>query len=326
MSSGPTHSAGIPPHTALGDAVKISRPQLHKQPKQALFAEWPTWIVWIGCYGGFAALTYFWSALPLWVAIPVLAYLICLNAHLMHEVLHGHPTRNATLNRLLVLPNLVAYIPYEIYRDTHIDHHYTGTLTHPMDDPESFYQRRDAWDGMMPISRWVLSANNSMIGRMLIGPFLMVLGFWLSELRRYARGDRSYYGAWAILIASNLVLGFWLFAVCALPVWQMALAWYFGYALMTVRSFIEHRPSAAHDSSCAIVEAGVIWQLLFLNNSFHLVHHSQPGLAWYKIPAVYRADRDQWRARTEGHWFRGYWEVFLHTALKPKDTPRHPVY
>lgn len=287
-------------------------------------AEWPTWFLWAAHYGGFAAATYYWSSLPVWIAIPLVAYLICFHAHLTHELIHGHPTRSRMFNRLMVLPNLTGWVPYEIYRDSHIEHHQAGHLTHPLEDPESYYIRAIVWDRLPAPARWLLTANNTLIGRMIIGPVLMISQFFVFETRRLLGGDFRYAGAWAGLIASNVAVGYWLFAICGVPVLEFCLAFYAGTSLMTVRSFIEHRLADGQDERCAIVEAGPLMQLLFLNNCFHLVHHDRPSLAWYEIPKVYAADRDTWRARTGGHWFRGYWDVFRRTALVPKDSPRFP--
>lgn len=287
-------------------------------------AEWPTWTFWATHFAGFGALTYFWNGLPAWISIPALAYLICFHAHLTHELIHGHPTRSRTLNRLLMLPNLTGWVPYEIYRDSHIAHHETAYLTHPLEDPESYYVPQFLWDRLPRVARWLLTANNTMIGRMILGPPLIIAQFYRYELKRFLRGDFRYAGAWTILAISNAVLGYWLFVVCGMPVLDFCLAFYGGISLMLVRSFTEHRIADSQDERCAIVEAGPVMQLLFLNNCFHLVHHDRPSLAWYEIPRVYAADRETWRARTGGHWFRGYWDVFRRAALTPKDSPRFP--
>lgn len=296
-----------------------ARPRVTAAP-----AEWPTWVVIGGHYGAFAALTWFWTAIPLWIALPAAAYLICLNGHIMHEVLHGHPTRNARINRLTMPINLGGWIPYEIFRDTHIAHHASETLADPIDDPESFYVTPESWARMSAPMRWLRIANNAAIGRMLIGPFLVIPRFLWEEARRIARGDTAYLGAWAALIASNIALAYWLFAVCGVPIWQFFLAWYAGAGLMVLRSYLEHRPASDQDARCAIVEAGPLMQLLFLNNSYHLIHHDRPGLPWYEIPKVYRNDLEIWRRRS-GYVFRGgYLEVFRRFGLRPKDSPVHP--
>lgn len=291
--------------------------------------EWPTWAMLFANYAGFGAVIWFWHALTPWLAIPMAAYLICLNTHVMHEVLHGHPTRDRLINRLLVLPNFNFYIPYEIYRDIHIAHHKAETLTDPVQDPESFYIAGARWDRFAGIHRMLLGANNSMIGRMVIGPPMLVATFLFAEARRLISGDLRYLGAWSILAINNVILLTAIFAVVGVPVWQAIVAWYAGLALMTVRSYIEHRPAPDLDgdqeASCAIVEGGPIMGTLFLNNCFHLVHHDRPDLPWYEIPAVYKADKEGWRARTKGHWFTGYWQVLKQFGLKPKDSPRHPV-
>lgn len=290
---------------------------------RSVLSEWPTFLVLGGHYAGFAALTFFWTSVPVWLAIPLAAYLICLNAHLTHELIHGHPFRNKHANRWLLPINLLAWIPYEVFRDTHIAHHNTEHLTDPVRDPESFYWTAEQWDAMSPIWRVIHRFNYTFIGRMTVGPMLIVGRFWRDEAQRILRGDLQYLLPWGILLAGNAVLAYWLFAICQVPIWQAAIAFYSGSSLMALRSFVEHRPAADHDSSCAIVEAGPVFQLLFLNNCFHLIHHDRPGLAWYEIPGVYRANREEWRRRS-GHVFRGYWDVILRTAIRPKDDPQHP--
>ena len=305
-----------------GNPLRPIRPA--NAPKgRAARAEWPTWTVIAGHYGAFAALTWFWTAIPIWIVLPAATCLICLNGHVIHEVLHGHPTASRLVNRLTLPINLPGWIPYEIFRDSHIAHHETHCLSHPADDPESFYVSPAAWARMSGPMRRVLRTNNSMLGRMLIGPGLTIGRFLIGEIRRYTKGDTAYLGAWTALIAGNIALGYWLFGLCRIPVWQYLLAWYGGAGLITLRSYLEHRPAADQDRRCAIVEAGPLMQLLFLNNSYHLVHHDRPDLPWYEIPAVYRADRKVWRRRS-GYVFSSYWDVFRRYALRYKDTPVHP--
>jgi fatty acid desaturase len=67
--------------------------------------EWPTIALIILTYGAMATLMWFYYALPFWVIMPLAGYPIALHGSLQHEVLHGHPTRNAGLNELLVAIN-----------------------------------------------------------------------------------------------------------------------------------------------------------------------------------------------------------------------------
>ena len=102
-------------------------------------AEWPTLALLVACYGVWA-LALIWAAsawLPLAVVLATLA--IALHSSLSHEVLHGHPTRNATINAALVFPALTVVVPYLRFRDTHLAHHHDESLTDPYDDPETNY-------------------------------------------------------------------------------------------------------------------------------------------------------------------------------------------
>ena len=40
-----------------------------------------------------------------------------------------------------------------------------------------------------------------------------------------------------------------------------------------------------------MVEAEAPLALMFLNNNLHALHHAEPGLAWYRLPARYRQRR-----------------------------------
>ena len=286
--------------------------------------EWPTYLVAVGCYGGFAALTLYWEFLSVWIAIPLAGYLICWHGHLTHEVVHGHPTNSARLNHALIGFNLGGWVPYPLYRDTHIAHHETEHLSHPTLDPESQYHMPEDWAQRGPIAQAYFTAMNSAVGRMVLGGPWIVFSFWREEVRRVMRGDTRYVSAWLWLVVNNAVLAAWWLWVCDIAVWQMLAALYAGVMLMVLRSYLEHRPGASNDARCAIVEGEGPIALLFLNNCYHLIHHDRPGLAWYDIPKTYWQNKEYWRARTGGHWFKGYREVFWRFGLSPKDTPVHP--
>ena len=287
--------------------------------------EAPTWGVIALTYGGFVALTWFWREIPIFVLAPVGAYLLCLQAHLAHEILHGHPTRARWLNELFAWPPLGLWLPYPIYRDSHLAHHRIGMLTCPIDDPESFYHTPERWAAKAPALRALLIFNQSFVGRMLVGPALMVGRFWAGELRRFARGERAYLGVWLVHLALAALVLVWVGVICGMPIWlYLAGVVYPALSLGLLRSYVEHRPGEDQDARCAIVEGGPLTRLLFLNNNFHLIHHSRPGLPWYKIPAAWRADRAGWLARNGGYRYRDYLEVARRHFLAPKDSPLHP--
>ncbi|MCB2111735.1 MAG: fatty acid desaturase, partial [Rhodobacteraceae bacterium] len=66
--------------------------------------------------------------------------------------------------------------------------------------------------------------------------------------------------------------------------------------------------------------------LIFLNNNFHVVHHSHPNLPWYALPAKFRAAREQYLARNEGYYYRSYAEIFRYYFWRAKDPVPHPLF
>jgi len=64
--------------------------------------EWPTLVLMVACYSFWAGVTWFASGIGLWIAIPLIAMVLALHSSLQHEVLHGHPFKNARVNETLV--------------------------------------------------------------------------------------------------------------------------------------------------------------------------------------------------------------------------------
>ena len=288
--------------------------------------ELPTLLIALVIYGGFAALTWFHAALPWWLLLPLGAYLVAWHGSLQHEVTHGHPFPSALANELLVLPSLWLWIPFRLYRESHLAHHDDARLTDPLEDPESYYLDAAAWAAAGPLTRAFLRVHNTLAGRLLFGPLRCLHVFAKAEAARALRGDTSHAKAWALhLIGVALVLG-WVMGICQMPFWQyLALFVYPGISLSLVRSFLEHqaRPEVAERS--VIIEAGPLMSLLFLNNNLHLVHHDKPGLAWYRIPALYRKRRALFLASNGGYFFKGYGEVFRRYFFRAKEQPLHPA-
>src|SRR5210317_42194 len=152
--------------------------------------EWPT-VVLIGvAYGGF-----FGAAFGLYPAVPVLAWVvmvICATLHssLSHEVLHGHPFRTQWVNEALIFPALGLFIPYLRFKDTHLAHHYDECLTDPYDDPESNYLDPAQWARLPMVIQLVLRINNTLLGRIVVGPIVSLIVFYWSDLKMIIQGNR----------------------------------------------------------------------------------------------------------------------------------------
>jgi fatty acid desaturase len=71
-----------------------------------------------------------------------------------------------------------------------------------------------------------------------------------------------------------------------------------GHGLLRIRTFLEHRAHEAARARTVIIEDRGPLSVLFLNNNFHAVHHMHPAVPWYRLPAVYRANRAHYLRRS----------------------------
>ncbi|MEQ8815217.1 MAG: fatty acid desaturase [Thalassobaculum sp.] len=313
------HFSGVP-----GVAATAAVPMA---PRLAARVEWRTVALAAGIYGGWlaAVLAGGLELVPVWAWAPLAAWCVAWQASLQHEVLHGHPTPNAALNRWIAGPPLALWLPYERYRATHLQHHVDERLTDPLDDPESFYVTADAWDRAGPLHRAMLYALNTLAGRLLLGPPWVVARFLLTEARGIRRGDRALRRAWGRHLLQAAAVVALLQGLLGLPVWLyvLAVAWP-GTALMLLRSFAEHRTAGDPAHRSAIVESRGPLAWLFLSNNLHALHHERPGLPWFVLAKIYDANRDAVLTRNGGYRLDGYREVARRWLLTPRDHPRHP--
>lgn len=289
--------------------------------------EGPTWMVIGAIYGGWVAVLVAASAwMPLWAALTMLAVLVTWHGHLQHEILHGHPTRNAFLNALLGLPPLGLFYPYSVFKRSHLDHHRAAELSSPDGDVESFYVTPETWARFGRIRRTLLIVNNTMLGRFLLGPLLSLPPFFVGQLRRILSGDPVAAREWALhgVLVAGLLYGVQTYAGIDAWLYLVAVA-YPGHGLLMIRSYAEHRPSAVADERTAIVEGNWFFSLLYLCNNLHVVHHEHPGMPWYEIPGYFKVHRDDILRRNGGYRFRSYGDLARRFLLKPKDHPVYPV-
>ncbi len=287
--------------------------------------EWPTLSVALACFAGYGVVTLFTSQIGLWFAVPALALVLVLHASFQHEIVHGHPFRWQGANDALGFPALGLLIPYERFRDTHLAHHHDPSLTDPYEDPETNYIDPLVWNRMSKPVRAIYRFNNTLAGRMLVGPFLSMATFYRSDLRGLLRGDRAITRAYLLHGAGLVPVIVWAITMSTLPLWSYFLACYLAHAILRIRTYLEHR---AHDhvgARTVVIEDRGLLAFLFLNNNFHIVHHTFPKVAWYRLPALYRATRQKFLGRNHGYRYRSYSEVVRHYLLRAKDPVAHPL-
>ncbi|WP_306715647.1 fatty acid desaturase [Burkholderia dolosa] len=291
--------------------------------------EWPTWLLVVVVHGGWLAVVMSMHAgrLPRFAATPLLVILSAWHMSLQHELLHGHPTRSALVNRLLGSVPLAIWYPYTIYRDTHLAHHRDATLTMPGIDPESTYVLREQWNDANAVQRYLWRTRKRFVGRLIVGPPLSVSTMLCEAIGEWRRGDRRYARTWfAHAIAACLLLA-WLQCAEGIAWWYylLAVTWP-ALSVAMIRSLYEHRAADDPKHRIAINEAGLPMRLLYLNNNYHVVHHDLPGLPWYLLRRVYLGRARAYADKNGGYVIRGgYWELLKRYAWRETDAPVHPA-
>ena len=289
--------------------------------------EWQTWLVILGVYGSWLGLVLGYRDLPLWVSWPALVVVTAWFMSLQHELLHGHPTRNKAFNRLLGLAPLSAWYPYDIYRDSHLDHHRDELLTTPGVDPECNYVEASRYAGMAAARRGMAWANRTVAGRFFLGPLSAILEVWADIFTGPRQRGMASVRTWSVHLALLVALLWWMNHHAGMsPVFYLFGVAYPALGIAMLRSFFEHRPAALPAHRIVINEASLPWRLLYLNNNYHSVHHDHPSLPWYRIPAAFRADREGYLKRNGQFHLPGYGHVLWNYAFKPVDSPVHPGF
>src|SRR6185312_1754190 len=202
-----------------------SKPEhtMHFLRRKFLQFDGPTWLVALVLYGAWVALVWFNALLPWWVILPVGAYLIAWHFSLQHEAIHSFRGVPAWLRFAVVFPPLGLWFPYPLYRKSHSTHHRDINLTIPGVDTESYYVLQADWARMGVWRRRLLMFNQTMAGRLLIGPLLRLWTLAVKEGGRVRQGDYSHVPHWIVHALAVGILFWFISVICAFPWWQYCL-------------------------------------------------------------------------------------------------------
>ena len=292
--------------------------------KAAPAIEWPTLLLLLATYAVWAIGTTAAFALSPVLGILLTGLAIAQFSSLQHEILHGHPFRSRLLNETLAFPALNLTVPYGRFRDTHLAHHHDPILTDPYDDPESNYLDPAVWARLPRIHKALFRFNNTLLGRITLGPILGNILWLVTEAKAIRRNDPGLRRDWALHLGGLALVILWLWAA-AMPWWAYLLAAWFGHALLKIRTYLEHRAHEAARARTVIIEDRGPLALLFLNNNLHVVHHMHPAVPWYRLPALYAANREHYQRRNEGYVYRSYLDIFRAHLFRAKDPVPHPL-
>lgn len=287
--------------------------------------EWPTVGLWLAVVSVWVLALWVvagWSwALGLCLLVPTLV----LHASLTHEVIHGHPFPSKAWSQALVWVNPGLFVPFLRFRDTHLAHHIDARLTDPYEDPETNYLDSAVWERLPIWSRRLRSWNNTLLGRMLIGPVIGQCDFLRADWHAARSGDRVVLRAWCHHAAGcATVLGIVWFS--PVPIWLYLLACYCAMSVLKIRTFLEHQAHESAAGRTVIIEARCPLAFLFLFNSLHLVHHMHPRLPWYALPEKFAQRRAHLLARQDSYHFPSYGAVVRAYLMRSKDPVPHPLW
>lgn len=280
--------------------------------------EWQTLALAAAIYGGWLALTRWHSMFPAPVLAVAGGWLIAWHGSLQHEVIHRHPTGRRTINDAIGFPPLALWLPYAIYRRSHLAHHRSTWITHPAADPESRYLENDA--GAAGIAG---KLQGTLVLRLLLGPAIAMAALAVAEGRRVRRRPMAVARDWLPHLAGcALIVGWLAWSGFGLSRYLLLVV-YPGTALTLLRSFAEHHAEARSPGRAVTVQRGGVWGLLFLNNHLHAAHHERPGLPWYQLPAFQRRRALRASAADEPA-YRSYAEIARRFAFRRHHVLVHP--
>jgi len=163
--------------------------------------------------------------------------------------------------------------------------------------------------------------NNTLLGRMAIGPAISIIRFAVADLKG---GQIKIIVTWFFhLFASSLIL-LAVYMWSNIPVWAYLMCCYAGYSVLTVRTFLEHQANESVRARTVIVEDKGPLSFLFLNNNLHLVHHAYPTVAWYELPKMFEKNRDRFIMMNKGYNFKSYVEIFKRYSFSKKEPVAYP--
>ena len=247
-----------------------------------------------------------------WLAVPLLAVLLAQHSSLQHEIIHGHPTRErraergaglagaGALHPVPAVPRPASRAPLRPAADRPARRPGVRTISTPRSGRG--WGGRCGWcwrrttrcsggcssgrsSGLVrsggTTSRWLRAGDRGGARR---------LGCTISPGSRRSGSGCALVGDDALVAVSR-----------RLPGWRSS--------ILRIRTFLEHQAHEQAAGRSVIIEDRGPLSILFLNNNFHAVHHANPRLPWYRLPAEYARRREWWLRRNGGYSYRSYGEV-----------------
>ena len=141
-----------------------------------------------------------------------------------------------------------------------------------------------------------------------------------------ARGAGRVWLGWALHVPAVAVVLWWMATMGQMSWLAWGISVYAGWSILKIRTFLEHRAHEKSRARTVIIESHGPLAWLFLYNSLHVVHHMNPGAAWYDLPRLYREGKERYLACNEAYVYRSYVDIFRQYFLRAKDPVPHPLW
>ena len=284
--------------------------------------EWRTLTLVISTYAIWWLVVTNFEASPLLLS-PALLLVLAFHTSLVHELIHGHPTRVPWLNDLMGTPPVALIYPYAVFKDTHLRHHRNEDLTLPGVDPESFYCCPEEWRKQSKFRRTLAWINMTLAGRLLLNPMFSVIEMLKLCFNHLATGTLKQKLIWLVHIPASIGVLYVTSVHYSVPVWVYLTCAYAAHSVIGLRAFFEHRAVEDPESRIVIVDACGFFKFLFLGNNFHATHHRYPNLPWYQIEERFRQE-SQAVLRDNGNFYFSGYRDWLRFLFRPVAPPVHP--
>lgn len=284
--------------------------------------DWRTLILAVVVYGGWFATVFLHKQMPWWATFVLLTWFGAWHLSLQHELVHGHPFRNAKANAALASLSVTMWVPFLSFKRDHISHHNT-TLTHPKLDTESFYTMPESWQTSGRILRAVYWANRTLAFRLTVWSVYSTIGYFIADAWRAVRNVENARSAWALHIPGLIAIVYIVNNLAGMSIAEYLISCVFAsHSLNMMRSFAEHKTIGNESTRTAVIDAGWLMSLLMLNNNLHIAHHDEPSTAWYEVPKAAKRLNAYERAEKIGALYKGgYGEIVRRFTFKPYDQP-----
>ena len=296
----------------------------HNNDRYLSSVEWPTWLLIIFVYGSWFLLLQYYHLIGPIFAAPLLIVTCTLYGSMCHEIIHGHPTRITTLNTLLASTPLTLFLPYPIYRESHLQHHHDENITLPGKDPESYYVSASEYRLKSRPGKMFAWINMTIAGRLLFNPMIEILGLAKLAFKAIKSVDADALKVWGVHLVSVVLLLLVITRYFEVPLWHYLLIAYFANSLTRIRSFYEHRARTTVSERTVLMEPCLFFRMLFLNLNYHLAHHENPSIPWYALGEYFQTHRSDLISRSGDFYYSGYRHWLLGHLLRPVDSPIHP--